>query len=378
MTKTCYLHIGTGKTGTTSIQSTCHVNAERLAQMGLLYPGDVTEHYLLSTLFMANPRPIRRYAQLGQPLEKMLDDARALEARIRAEVKAQPDHNVLISSEDFFTLGQHGYDALLDFAYDLAPSVRVICYVRHPFGRALSGLQQVIKMGRKTLAEFDPAEFHESITDRLIRIEDQSDAENLILRRFEPDALYRGDVVADILHTLGLSDAHLDQIDYQRTNESLSHEGLLVADALTRLFPAPPGGWNEDRSVSVHRTLKSIRGARFALSEEQTTEVMRVSAQEAARLEERFGLAFKPPRPPSPGTLWGQEAIDDVARLINQLALDGEAMKRRIKTQSRNGRKRKARIAELEAALARKRFFGLGRLLQKRAFAKPAEAESEK
>lgn len=36
--KTLYIHIGTPKTGTTSIQNFCGLNREKLKEQGVLYP----------------------------------------------------------------------------------------------------------------------------------------------------------------------------------------------------------------------------------------------------------------------------------------------------------------------------------------------------
>ena len=120
------LHIGTHKTGTTSIQKYCAGNRAALRAQGLWYPdydligmeGHYAHHHLVNAL-------------AGLPTSRGLsDDAFAFFARLRA--RAQKDETVLISAEPFW---RHVAPpvALLENEYDADGGADTYWSRRHAF-----------------------------------------------------------------------------------------------------------------------------------------------------------------------------------------------------------------------------------------------------
>ena len=109
MTK-LYLHIGTHKTGTTSIQKFLARNRNKLLDLGYLYPlsGRVKAlsiaHHKLSWGVMRAKRFRRvtgRWEELGQEWKKL-----------HKEIANEKKENVIISAEDFSNLNANTISAL--------------------------------------------------------------------------------------------------------------------------------------------------------------------------------------------------------------------------------------------------------------------------
>ena len=64
---TLHLHIGSGKTGTTSIQEVFHANRQQLKKQGFLYPGPNPDHHLL---FFASNAPQKDWARTYKGLDQ--------------------------------------------------------------------------------------------------------------------------------------------------------------------------------------------------------------------------------------------------------------------------------------------------------------------
>jgi len=64
---TLHLHIGSGKTGTTSIQEIFHANRKQLKKQDFLYPGPNPDHHLL---FFASNAPQKDWARTYKGLDQ--------------------------------------------------------------------------------------------------------------------------------------------------------------------------------------------------------------------------------------------------------------------------------------------------------------------
>lgn len=141
MSKTIFLHIGTHKTGTTSIQCLLAKAEDTLKAQGLLYPtagrptgwGDADWGHHVLAWALRGKRGITDEVCWHQ---------------LRAEIDGWPGDRVVLSSEDFSpaTVDQVARVRAHLAGYD----VRVILYVRNPLGRLVSSYKQRVKMGKCT------------------------------------------------------------------------------------------------------------------------------------------------------------------------------------------------------------------------------------
>ena len=107
---TIYLHIGTQKTGTTTLQTVGRTNRAALAKRGILYPESPgTTNHIGLTLFATGgvgSRDLMRDAGLHSADEAALYQA-ALPARLRAEFTASGCKKVWLSNEHLSSRVRH-------------------------------------------------------------------------------------------------------------------------------------------------------------------------------------------------------------------------------------------------------------------------------
>ena len=208
--KTLYLHIGSHKTGTTSIQRALVSHKQYLA-----------EHDI--SVFHANPNGklraignvhpwIRREASENQEIGVLNGFVSALSA-----IKG----NAVMSSEIFsFFLDKDSIDHLVAQLQQCFEHIKVIVYLRRQDKHAVSHHQQG---GRNNttytsklyghhpaaLPEYKPElDDYLDYNQRLGLWGDAVGDKNVVIRVFEPDHLYNENAVDDFFHVLGLATQH--------------------------------------------------------------------------------------------------------------------------------------------------------------------------
>ncbi|GAP74587.1 hypothetical protein W04_1103 [Pseudoalteromonas sp. SW0106-04] len=113
--KRLYLHIGTHKTGSTSIQKTCLENKDELLAQGFHYPTSIANsdgnHSALAWFFMGDSRA----------------DNIDIEA-FKYEINNIGAGNLIISGEEFEFMGVEDLNQVMEFFNDY--NITIICYLR--------------------------------------------------------------------------------------------------------------------------------------------------------------------------------------------------------------------------------------------------------
>ncbi len=226
------LHVGSGKTGTSTIQAFCRRNRDRLRAAGVLYPrtpGEARHGRLGLSIrsdaeLAASPHWGRQ--PWSDPAEFRTDFRRDLTAEI-AEAGAP---TVLFSDEGLFAAtSDAGLARLRQLLDDLARSVRVVVYLRRQDDHLVSRYQQLVKTGEvRRLAAWATDDFS-SIYDydaALRRHERLLAPDALVVRRFEPGRFDDGSLLQDFLDAAGVT-ARADDLDQvPHRNESLDAESV--------------------------------------------------------------------------------------------------------------------------------------------------------
>lgn len=224
------LHIGSGKTGTSSIQTFLHRNRDRLAELGYLYP--------------RTPGPTR-HIRLGLSIQP--DDAldglinwhrqntsspeafrRSFRRRLLREIDESGLSRVLLSDEALYGSPKEALRRLGEFVDQIAGSLRLVVYLRRQDDHLVSRYQQVVKVGEvKRLAEwtraFDLANPYD-YNRRLRTWERLVEPDEFVVRRFERDSLVEGSLFQDFLEAVGI-EARADEMAQAPTrNTSLDAE----------------------------------------------------------------------------------------------------------------------------------------------------------
>lgn len=214
-----YIHIGTHKTGSTSIQNFLLSNDLLLKEQGfstLHYDGNF--HIPAYFLGFGGPEVLRenfsRYSLTD--IEKVL-----------CNIISGATGKLILSSEVFFeNPNEKNLSMLKEFLRPL--QARVIVYVRRQDDYTISAYKEVVRhpfFNSNVLSNLEYADWYQ----RLEVFADVFGKVNIIVRPFEKRQFYKEELIADFCHALNISlDANFDYSNY---NENISQP-----DSITELL----------------------------------------------------------------------------------------------------------------------------------------------
>jgi hypothetical protein len=233
------LHIGSGKTGTSSIQYFLRQNRVRLAELGLLYPqspGRRRHTHLSLSVYpdhALDDNPSWDPERWSSPEEFR----RAFRRRLFREINQSGLSRVLLSDEGLYGSPNQALRRLRRFTDRIAGSLRLVVYLRRQDDHLVSRYQQVVKIGEtRRLADRAP---HENTSwagrqgsrtydyyDRLRTWQNLLEPDDFVVRHFERESFVEGSLYQDFFDAVGL-DARADELDRVETvNESLDAESV--------------------------------------------------------------------------------------------------------------------------------------------------------
>lgn len=213
--KTLYIHIGTSKTGTTTIQTYCGINREQLKSKGVLFPimpyhyDRITEnrngHFLYATIYENGVRNKEKEKQvLKQELDYIVDCFKEYD-------------NVLLSEESIWwataTRRKGLWKYLQEHSQQNNYQVKIIVYLRRQDQFMMSRYNQIIKTdtggGTQRFYEYfkDMNGKYKCVMNYRQRLDYMAKffpKENIVVKRFDRSYFYNGDLNADFLHILGV------------------------------------------------------------------------------------------------------------------------------------------------------------------------------
>ena len=301
------LHIGTEKTGTTSIQGWLETNRDELSRRRIFVSNVLDKPSNRAIAHVFQDGVDHHLLALGiSTFEKVVAFRERVMNELASEVEAAgKDHDrMVISSEQLQSrlLSDQEVSRLADFVNTLFSEVTVVCYLRHQLEMRRSFYSTLVRMGYiGALEAFDTDIDDQSLYynhEALVRRwEDAFGRNRLLLREYARDKLYGGDVVRDFqAHALpdldpagldrsssaensALSDIHI--AIYRTINMWLPYsdgkgglrKGNARAKRMARAVLAPLAPWLKVRSVSP-RELAIGEGiaARFADSNRRLSE----------------------------------------------------------------------------------------------------------
>jgi hypothetical protein len=287
MTRTCFVHIGMHKTGTTTIQNVF----SRLVDPNLNYLelSDTNLGWAMATMFSgtADTHALNRgstRAEIEERRGKLF--SRTLE-QIEGNTKS------LIISGEYMSLHFSAADVRALRAY-LEPHferLRVIVYIREPYSYMRSVSQQYIKNGPLRL---DVQAGFPAYKTQLSPWTDAFNPEEMEFVLFDPAAFPGGDVARDFGARIGAASIPSDII---RDNESLSAEGYAVR-YLLRTILERKGASLGQRLRAAHYMVKvndyGVR--RFDLDYETCRSVVEARRDEIEWVEDRLGRVLPQPK----------------------------------------------------------------------------------
>ncbi len=233
------LHIGSPKTGTTTLQATLKKNRERLLEQGVFVPavlGDMSHIRLTAYAqpddsFTTRPRVVAGITNS----DELIAFRRKLETDF-ADVLAGAGAGAALTIITSESLGSNlrTPDDIARVKSFLAPhfsEIQLLFYVRRQDLRAVSDFDQSIKAGNPRNRFFNTGFAYEY--DKMYRMWAEVFAGYPFqIKVFEPGRLQGGDIVQDFLEFAGIDPASLAKIE--RRNTSLSAQAQLSMRAVVQ------------------------------------------------------------------------------------------------------------------------------------------------
>jgi hypothetical protein len=240
------LHIGSGKTGTSSIQFFLHRNRARLAELGHLYPRSPgrRRHFRLSHFVQPDDAldgiPTWNRERFDSP------DAfrEAFQRQLGTEIKRSGLSHVVLSDEGLYGSPPTALQRLSWLADRLAGHLRLVVYLRRQDDHMVSRYQQVVKLGETRRLANRVRELNLTKTyDYHVRLQTWRrllEPDEFVIRRFERDSFVNGSLYQDFLDATGI-DVRADDLEQVRLmNESLDAEAVEVMRMLNLLRKEDP------------------------------------------------------------------------------------------------------------------------------------------
>jgi hypothetical protein len=300
--KKCYLHIGTMKTGTTTLQNFLSGNRETLAKHGICYPKplDFDNHTLLAAFAQRVDKiddlRMRRGAKntedvvlLRQNIKKMFDE----------EMNSINMQKVLFSSEHLSSrlVSEDEIRSLYNLISPHFSEVEIVLYLRLQDELALSIYSTQIRTGsteKFRIDKFKPNSQVLNYSTLLSRWENVFGKDNINIRIFDRQCFQKQSLVQNFLMTIGLSETECSDFpdDDKVQNVSYDCPSLETLRYLNSYLPR-----FIDKSINVNRgdigevfEKISIGDIKPRLSKYDAEEILKVFDESNIRVFERYGL----------------------------------------------------------------------------------------
>jgi hypothetical protein len=269
------VHVGSGKTGTSSIQQFLRKNRDRLARLGTLVPrspGD-GRHVRLGLYIKSDDaldsRLSWRRTGFSSPAEFRAD----FRERLSAEITESGLPRVLMSDEGVYASSEEALGRLRDLATDLARSLRLVVYLRRQDDFACSRYQQSVKTGCVlSLHDWlhDESTWLYDYAAWLDRFGQVLAPVDLVVRRFEREAFSGGSLLQDFVEAAGIDARAEDLAPVTSRNQSLDAESVEFLRLLNLHHVEEDGerpGLIDNRAV-VPTLMKASAGPTLTLPDE--------------------------------------------------------------------------------------------------------------
>lgn len=300
--KTLYLHIGTPKTGTTSIQHFCKHNEKVLAGKGICYP--LFDFKYLDSgnsrngLFLQNA-----YYNEKKERDEAVEQRYFEEGSQKVKELFQDYDNIVLSDEGIWQTAfvrKRGKDTLSRIkrmAEDGQYQVKVIVYLRSQEEYAVSWWNQLIKHNRTTANKVSWPYYKKHISnyvgldyyENLMQLAELFGQENIIVRRFDKEYFKNGRLLDDFLGILGLEFTDEFEVVTEEKNTRISDNACEVKRAINKI----PTVTQKDR-LYFQKILHEVSGpsmkrySSYMMSDEEIAQFMKKYEEGNEKIAEIF------------------------------------------------------------------------------------------
>jgi hypothetical protein len=224
------LHIGSGKTGTSTIQRVLRRNPDALRAAGLLYPRTPgrARHTQLGLFVRPDDELVSHADWLTGDYGEPAAFRRDFRKRLDREITRSGAQGVVFSDEGLFSAGDRTIRRMRRLTRRLGSKTRLVVYLRRQDDHLVSRYQQVVKMGEVAPLTTWAKQDWVGTYDYYLRLRawQELEPDAFVVRRFERKRMVNGSLVSDFLDAAGIG---LDEATLTHTeprNESLGAEAI--------------------------------------------------------------------------------------------------------------------------------------------------------
>lgn len=241
------VHIGTEKTGTSSIQESLFKNKSILAEHGYYFSQCAGERnnlkFPLYSMSEQRGDPYFRNNNINNVDERRLFKA-DFEDVFNREISSLSAniHTVIISSEHFHSLliDESEVKALKRLVSKYFDEIKIVCYLREQVETCVSHYSTVIKTGltpdfNDFMTKCDPSNPYYDYLGLLERWQNVFGHKNLIVSKFSRNTLIDSDIVKDFYTKINVDYANMDMQTHFESNRSLNYAGQCLLKELNTI-----------------------------------------------------------------------------------------------------------------------------------------------
>lgn len=284
--RTCWLHVGMHKTGSTSIQENLAAIKDPQGWRYVTVVDGANMGQALYSMFATRPHEFHWFKKQGKTAEQVAKRGARLRAKLAKTLASHAGHDVIISAEALSLMDRRGIAALKRFLTPHFGTIKVTAYVRAPEGFMNSAFQQQLKHGK---ARFHFGGVRPKYRRRFQKFDQVFGRENVILRKFDPPSFPNGCIVEDFCRMLGIQGPPPGSV--RRVNESLCREACGILFAYRKFGP----GFGVGRTVVrennwIVGSLAAMNGRKFVVSDAVLRKFIR--AKDRRWMEKRLGASI--------------------------------------------------------------------------------------
>jgi hypothetical protein len=262
--KRLILHIGTVKTGTSSIQESMGSARDTLLKHNIYYPSIQPYNHIFSfpPIFVDDPGKIDWFHRKLLPDENKDTKIQGYSRDWLKEFMTCDRNDDFVISAEHLTAPFFVKDAverLKEFVEPYFEEVTVIAYVRHYDSWIASEVQQAVKNGfsrgdsvldmARNMQNCPPLMSYQKSLQKWVSVFGR---DAIVVRPFDPRSFYNQSLLADFLHAcdLPVDDISIPEI---RVNESISNHAVAFLQKYNQTYPVfIDGSINSNRGLARH------------------------------------------------------------------------------------------------------------------------------
>lgn len=306
--KTCLLHIGLHKTGTTAIQQFFHKNRTTLLDYGVNYlhaPCAISNHSVpFYSLYGDEPLSYYPHEKKGiDTIEKLnkYNDTAKKELECCFEKNTSP--LMVISGESISRIiDANNTQRLKNDLYTYFDKVFVLVYIREWVPYVSSCVSQLVRTRPFNISQAMHLAIDsiKKLPKTLLNFADAFGNDAILCAKYDPKEFPNNDIVLDFLQRIHVH-IHSSRLFFDsRLNASVSAETIRILSLINKeylLFLDAKSCRNSMRILSaIKGMLHDIGHSRFAPSQTETDEILNSITEEVTFFKDKYGIVFEKSR----------------------------------------------------------------------------------